>query len=437
MDKWFYLRGFSDHLFMSKSKSTASNPMATIFLTVFMDLLGLTLIIPILAPLLIDSNELLGSEYSEQSRNLLYGAVIGIFSVCQFFGAPLLGSASDRIGRKKVLYFTLAGTLASYLVVAFAIWSGNLVLLLIGRAIQGLSAGNISVIYSSIADISKPEDKAKNFGLVGVAFGLGFIIGPVMGGILSDPDIVPWFSFVTPFLVSAVLVVINIFMVHFLFQETNKNRNPHAPVALFAGVKNLQRAVTDPDLRSVFLVVFFLTFGFTFFTQFIQVYLIRDFSFDQADIGYLFGYIGFVIAFTQGVIVRFLSGRVAPSNLLRVSLLCLSVAFILLLVPDTVLGLYLIMPLVAINQGIANPNISAIVSNMAPAHLQGQTLGMQQSVQSLAQVIPPLIGGFALSLSASSPIWLASISIFLAWLAFVVQFGLKRVYADKKAAPRA
>lgn len=417
---------------MSKPSSSSSNPMATIFLTVFMDLLGLTLIIPILAPLLIDSTELLGPEYGEETRNLLYGAVIGIFSLCQFLGAPLLGSASDRVGRKKILYITLSGTLLSYLIVAYAIWSANLVLLLIGRAIQGLSAGNISVIYSSIADISKPEDKAKNFGLVGVAFGLGFIIGPVMGGVLSDPDIVSWFSFVTPFLVSAVLVVMNIIMVHFLFQETNFNRNPDAPIAIFAGVKNLQRAVTNPDLRSIFLVVFFFTFGFTFFTQFIQVYLIRDFSFDQADIGYLFGYIGFVIAFTQGVIVRFLSGKVAPANILRVTLFCLSVAFLLLLAPNTVLGLYLIMPLVAINQGIANPNISAIVSNMAPAHLQGQTLGMQQSVQSLAQIIPPLIGGFALSISASSPIWLASISIFLAWLAFVVQFGLKKVYGNKK-----
>lgn len=420
---------------MSNPRSSASNPMATIFLTVFMDLLGLTLIIPILAPLLIDSYDLLGPEYTEESRNLLYGVVIGVFSLCQFLGAPLLGSFSDRVGRKKVLYITLGGTLISYLVVAYAIWSANLILLLVGRAIQGLSAGNISVIYSSIADISKPEDKAKNFGLVGVAFGLGFIIGPVMGGVLSDPNIVSWFSFVTPFMVSAVLVVVNIIMVHFLFQETNFNRNPEAKVALFAGIQNLKRAVANPALRSVFLVVFFFTFGFTFFTQFIQVYLIRDFSFDQADIGYIFGYIGFVIAFTQGVIVRFLSGRVAPSNILRVSLLCLSIAFILLLIPDTVLGLYLIMPLVAINQGIANPNISAIVSNMAPAHLQGQTLGMQQSVQSLAQIIPPMVGGLALSISASSPIWLASISVFLAWIAFVVQFGLKKVYSAKKESP--
>lgn len=407
--------------------------MPTIFLTVFMDLLGLTLIIPILAPLLIDSHDLLGPEVTEISRNWIYGIVIGIFSLCQFVGAPLLGSASDRVGRKKVLYITLSGTLFGYLVIAYAIWMGSLPLLLVGRAIQGLSAGNISVIYSSIADISTPEEKAKNFGLVGVAFGLGFIIGPVMGGVLSDPDIVSWFSFVTPFLVSAALVMINLIMVYALFPETNLNRNPSAPVAVLAGLQNLGRAFTSADLRAIFIVVFFFTFGFTFFTQFIQVYLIRDFHFDQADIGYLFGYIGFVIAFTQGLLVRYLSGKVAPANILRVSLLCLSVAFILLLIPDQTLGLYLLLPLVAINQGVANPNISATVSNMAPAHLQGQTLGMQQSVQSLAQVIPPLIGGAALSISASSPIWLASISILLAWLAFIFQFGWKQTFMMKAA----
>ncbi len=397
-----------------------------------MDLLGLTLIIPILAPLLIDSQDLLGPEVGEETRNILYGLVIGIFSFCQFLGAPLLGSASDRVGRKRILYITLSGTLLAYLTIAYAIWTSNFILLLIGRAIQGLSAGNISVIYSAIADISKPEDKAKNFGLVGVAFGLGFIIGPVMGGVLSDSEIVSWFSFVTPFLVSAGLVVINMFMVHFRFPETNKNRNPEAPIAIFAGFNNLALAARNPSLRSIFLVVFFFTFGFTFFTQFIQVYLIRDFSFKQADIGYLFGYIGFVIAFTQGVLVRKLSGKVAPANILRVTLLGLSGAFLVLLVPEETLGLYLLMPLVAINQGIANPNISAIISNMAPSHLQGQTLGMQQSVQSLAQIVPPLIGGVALSFSASSPIWLAALSIFMAWLAFVWHFGWRKTYGEGK-----
>ncbi|MDP5172570.1 MAG: MFS transporter, partial [Bacteroidia bacterium] len=365
---------------MPESAKAVANPMPTIFLTVFLDLLGLTLIIPILAPLFIDSNEILGPEVSEGTRNLLYGLVIGIYSLCQFLGAPLLGAASDRVGRKKILYYTLTGTLLSYLIIAFSIWTGSLALLLVGRAIQGLSAGNLSVIYSAIADISKPEEKAKNFGLVGVAFGLGFIIGPVLGGVLSDPSIVSWFSFVTPFLLSAVLVVVNFVMVYARFPETNKNMNPDAPVDLFAGFSNLGRAFLNPSLRAIFVVVFFFTFGFTFFTQFIQVYLIRDFAFKQADIGYLFGYIGFVIAFTQGVLVRALSSkRVAPALILRITLFCLSVAFILLLVPNTTLGLYLLMPLVAINQGIANPNISAMVSNRAPATLQGQTLGMQQS----------------------------------------------------------
>ncbi len=404
--------------------------MPTIFLTVFLDLLGLTLIIPILAPLLIDGFDILGEEVGDATRNLTYGLVIGIFSICQFFGAPVLGALSDRIGRKKVLFLTLLGTLAGYLLLALAISTSNLWLLLIGRAVQGLAAGNLSVIYSAIADISQPADKAKNFGLVGVAFGLGFIIGPVMGGVLSNHELVPWFSFVTPFLTSALLVLVNLGMVYARFPETNKRLNPDAKIAVFSGIVSLRKAFGNPQLRAIFVVVFFFIFGFTFFTQFIQVYLIRKFSFKQDDIGYLFGYIGFVIAFTQGVLVRYLSGRVAPAHIIRVSLFLLSGAFLILLIPDKTLGLYLLMPLVAINQGLANPNISAMVSNMAPAHLQGETLGMQQSVQALAQIVPPLIGGVALNFSVSSPLWLGAAATLMAWLAFVLQFGIRKVWVQ-------
>ncbi len=406
---------------MNQPAQQGARVLPTIILTVFLDMLGVTLIIPILAPLLIESNDLLGPSVAENTRNLLYGLVIGMFSLFQFVGAPMLGAASDKYGRKPVLYLTLSGTLLAYLVIAASIWLSSLPLLLLGRAIQGFSAGNLSVIYSAIADVSRPEDKAKNFGLVGAAFGLGFVIGPVMGGVLSDSELVSWFSFVTPFLVSAILVVVNIVMVRLLFRETNLHPQPGMTITLSTNIDNLQRAFSNPALSSIFMVVFFVVFGFTFFTQFIQVFLIRKFDFGQSDIGYIFGYIGFVIVLTQGLLVRYLSGRAAPAAILRICLLALSIAFLLLLIPDKAWGLYVLMPLVAINQGLINPNLTATVSNLAPPEIQGQTLGMQQSVQSLAQMLPPFLGGAVLSYSLSSPLWLASASMLMAWVLFMAR----------------
>ncbi len=404
-----------------------SKLLGLIFATTLLDLLGLTLIIPIFAPMLTESNAVLGPEVSESTRNFLYGALIATFPFFQFIGAPLLGTLSDRIGRKKVLYLTLSGALISYLVTAVGVVQGSIALLFVGRVIQGASAGNLSVIYSAIADISEDGEKAKNFGLVGAAFGIGFVIGPLVGGILSDPAYVSWFSFATPFFFAAGLVALNLLLVWRIFPETNQNPNPKAQLTPWQGFQNLAKAFSNPSLRAIFIVVFFFTFGFTFFTQMIQLFLIQLFDFNQSDIGKLFGFVGVLLALTQGVIVRYLSNKVSPRPVLRLTILILSGAFLLLLIPDRTLGIYLMMPFIVMSQGIANPNLSSMVSNLAPKHLQGETLGMQQSVQALAQIVPPLAGGIIVSYSITSPMWLASLSVFIAWVAFMWQFGLKKI----------
>ncbi len=401
-------------------------PMGLIFATTLLDLLGLTLIIPIFAPMLTESNAVLGPEVSEETRNLLYGVLIATFPFFQFLGAPLLGTLSDRIGRKPVLYLTLGGALISYLITAVGVVQGQLWMLFMGRVVQGFSAGNLSVIYSAIADISEEGEKAKNFGLVGAAFGIGFVIGPLVGGILSDPSYVSWFSFATPFFFAAALVALNLLLVWRIFPETNQSPNLQAELTPWKGFQNLARAFSDPSLRSIFTVVFLFTFGFTFFTQMIQLFLIKRFDFDQSDIGELFGFVGILLALTQGLIVRYLSKKVSPGPILRITILTLAGSFLLLLIPDTTLGIYLMMPFIVVSNGIANPNLSTMVSNLAPRHLQGETLGMQQSVQALAQIVPPLAGGIIVSYSITSPMWLASLSVFLAWVAFIWQFGMKK-----------
>ena len=258
-------------------RGSKSNPILTIFLTVFLDLLGVTLIIPILAPLLLEPEGILpqAMEYGERTR--LLGYLIATFSVFQFIGAPIVGALSDKYGRRRVLFTTLFVTLTGYLLFASGIVMQEIVLLFVGRSLSGIAAGNLSVIYSAIADISTPEAKAKNFGLVGMAFGLGFIIGPVVGGILSDPGIVSWFSFATPFYAAALLVVANLIVVYVEFPETLTKFNQQSRVTLATAFRNVKRAFANPQLRTLFSSIFFFTFGFTFFTQFFQVFLIEKF----------------------------------------------------------------------------------------------------------------------------------------------------------------
>lgn len=416
---------------MLPNPTSQRTPILTIFLTAFIDLLGLSLVFPILGELITDSNYVLGEAVSDQSRNLIYGLLSAIFPFAQFFGTSLFGSLSDKIGRKPVLLATLSISLLGYMIFTYGVYSANLALMFGGRAVQGLGAGNLSILFSSVADISANEDKAANFGLIGAAFGLGFVIGPFVGGVLSDPSwlvnfgledawYAEWMKFETPFILGAGLVLVNIFQVMYFFRESLASPNSELRVTPFTGLVNLRKAASNSELRAVFGIVFLQTFGFTFFTTMMQVFLIKKFDMTRGDIGPLFGYIGLIIVFSQVVLVRYFSKRVSPRRMVPIALIGQSLALLLPLFAQEVWHLYLLFPLVAVFQALVQPNISAMVSNMAPPQLQGETLGMQQSVRAMAQVVPPLAGGLIVSWSLSSPMWLAAMTIFIAWVTFQV-----------------
>ena len=182
------------------SRSLEPARLATIFFTVFLDMLGIGIIIPIIAPLLLNEDTpLLPASATFQERTFIMGLLISSFSIAQFFGSSVLGSLSDRFGRKPVLLASITGTMLGYSLLGIGIVTGQLWLLFVGRILDGFMAGNLAVMYSAIADISEPSSKSKNFGLVGAAFGLGFVIGPFAGGQLANNQLVSWFNYATPF----------------------------------------------------------------------------------------------------------------------------------------------------------------------------------------------------------------------------------------------
>lgn len=411
------------------------NLLIPIFFTVFIDLLGATIVLPIMAPLFLDlqhgilpldisllTNAKIQLPEIIRNRTILFGFLIASFPLAQFFGAPLLGTWADNIGRKKVLTFSLIGTLIGYIIFALGVHYQIVWMLFAGRIIDGFTGGNISIAFSAISDISTPETKTKNFGLIGMAFGLGFIIGPYIGGKLADPSIVSWFNFETPFWFAAILCFINIMLVLIYFYETLKTK-ANKSATLFQGIKNIKEALQRTNLRTIFIVSFLLTFGFSLFTQFLQVYLIQKFAFNQSDIGDYFGFIGICIAITQGYITRLLGKYLRPYQAVNIFVLSLSFALAIILLPQYSIYLYALSPLIAISQGILSPNLQTIVSNCGKPEEQGEILGINQSVQSLAQAIPPIMAGFIVSINIHLPIILASVFTFLAWVTFFFFFS--------------
>ncbi|MBO0951534.1 MFS transporter [Fibrella forsythiae] len=394
-------------------------PLTTIFFTVFLDVVGVGIATPTITPLLLrGDSELLAGTYSIDERTVLLGYLLASFSIAGFFSGPLLGALSDRYGRKPILLFSLLLTLSGYLIFALGIQQRSLPMLFLSRIVYGIGGGNIAIIQSAIADVSDTASRTKNFGLMGVAFGLGFIIGPTLGGELANPQMVSWFNFTTPFYAAALLAVLNIIMVLFTFRETLTTPLLR-PITPLTGFRNLAEAFTSRRLRILFAGVFFYTLGFSFYTQFFSVYLLKRFDFDQVHIGRYFGFVGLCIVVMQGLVVRRLSSIYTPQQILRVSVAGLAVALWCFLLPQQSWQIFLVAPLMSFFQGLTSPNATALVSVSAGTEGQGKLMGINQSVVSAAFATPPIIAGYIETVHLSLPLVMAGLMALFGWFFFM------------------
>lgn len=405
----------------------SNNPLIPIFLTVLIDMLGVGIIIPVIPPLIISNSAgLLSPDISPFYRAVLYSSLIACYPIMQFFGAPILGALSDRYGRKPVLMASLLGTALGYFLFAIAIWSKNLPLLFFSRLLPGFMGGNIAIIQSSISDVSDEGSKTRKFGLVGAAFGVGFVIGPTLGGILADPDILPWFNAATPFWFTAIVTLFNTALVQAYFLETLPQSRATA-ISPLTGLRNVATAFRLPQLRALFSAVLLLSLGFTFFTQFFAVYLIERFSFEEKDIGLLYGWVGIWLVLTQAFIVRRLSHHYLPAQVVGVSLLLMAAMIGMLVLPPQAHWFYFLNPLIAIFHGCTSPNVTAIVSSAAHKTEQGKILGINQSMLALGQAIPPLLGGILSHTNTRYPLLASAVLLVGSWLLFRLHGARKQV----------
>jgi DHA1 family tetracycline resistance protein-like MFS transporter len=240
--------------------------------------------------------------------------------------------------------------------------------------------------------------------------------------LLADDTVVSWFEPATPFWFTAAITLLNILLVQFRFRETLRERSTRR-LGLFQGVQNIGKSFRSPNLRGIFTVVLALSLGFTFFTQFYSVLLIQEFDFTEKNIGLLYGWIGIWLALTQGVIVRQLSNRFVPAYILQFSILALSLSVASVLIPDASWWFYFIAPFIAMSQGITSPNITSVISEQARPDQQGEILGINQSMQSLGQAVPPIIAGYINAISNQLPMLVSALLIFSGWLIYMFLFG--------------
>lgn len=405
-------------------------PLAVILFTIFVDMLGIGILIPVIPQLFADPASAayaLAPGTSIERGFVLLGLLTALYPLMMFLSAPVLGQLSDRYGRRKVLAICLAGTASGYVLFALGILWKSLPLLFFSRILDGLTGGNIAVAQAAIADVTPPEQRAKNFGLMGAVFGLGFIAGPFLGGKLADPGVLPWFNAAVPFWFAAGLAALNLVSVLLFFPETRPQNAVRAALRWIQSLLNIRKAFSAGNLRALYATAFLMHVGFSFFVTFFSVYLLRHFGFNESRIGDYFAYMGLCIVLAQMLVVRAVAKRFSEYKVLAVSLGGVAVGVFAHSLPDAPIWLLLIAPFFAVMNGLTQANLSALISRNADPAAQGGALGIAASVQALAGAIPPLLSGYAAArLSIEAPILIASAIILASWVYFLVAYLPRR-----------
>ncbi|MBL8240819.1 MAG: MFS transporter [Bryobacterales bacterium] len=372
-----------------------------VFLTVFLDLLGAGILIPIM-PYLV-----------RQFRTdaLTVGLLAVAFSAAQFVAAPILGALSDRIGRRPVLLFSILGSAFGYFLFG---WAGSLWLMFLARIIDGATGGNISTAMAAIADTSAPKDRAKNFGLIGMAFGLGFIIGPALGGLLSK------ISIQAPAYGAGVIGLVTVTFGYFLFPETlppERRKSGIVSAAESNPLQSVASAFARREIRMFLLALFFLNFAFAALQTNFSNYTIDRFQFGPDDNAWVFAFIGLLAAIMQGAVVRKLLPVLGERKMAIQGFLYFAIGFLIVAGAPTAVWLFPGVALVAIGSSFTNPTLNAMISQRSAANEQGSILGTTQSVLSLTRVAGPAWAGFVFDgFGPSSPYWSGAAFIVLAML---------------------
>ena len=411
------------------------SPLLVIFITVFIDLVGFGIVIPVL-PFYAE-----GTKFGATPREV--GLLFASYSVMQLIFAPVLGRLSDKYGRRPVLLISLLGTSLGFLILGFA---STLWMLFLGRIIDGISGGNISTAQAYIADVTTKEDRAKGMGLIGAAFGLGFVFGPAIGGVLSR-----W-GINVPFLFAGTLAFANAILLYFTLPETVTPDHPaRASAAGGRGWGQLIASLKKPQLGFVLTIYFLSIVAFSIMTAVFSLFMMFRLGYDAFHNGWIFAYVGIISAIIQGGLIGRLVKRFGEPALVIIGSLLFSASLIAtpFIGPAVgLIGILLTGAVSSIGNAFNAPSLSSLASKSAGASEQGGVMGAMQSVASLARAVGPSLAAFLIYSAVAHvgfdgrPQNMSDSSIFRTfWTAAAIQFAafliavyFARAYGEKYSA---
>lgn len=394
------------------------SPMLILFLIVFVDLVGFGIMVPLL-PFYV---ERVGAGPE------IITITLGLYSLFQFVAAPIWGKLSDRYGRKPILAWTLSGFAISYVALGFA---DSLWMVVATRVFGGLMAGNISTAFAYVADITTPETRAKGMGMVGAAFGLGFIFGPVIGGLLAGSDL-ETANFLRPALVAASLTTIALISVIVALPESLSEEvrerirvRPKLPLRV-----RLHTVFQRKTLTLIITIGFVVTMAWALLETVLALWANRVLALGPRDIGLLLTYVGVIAVIIQGGLIGMLTKKFGERALVATAAGFLFGGYALLAAAQGWNLLIAAMTLLAIGNGLSNPSLSSLVSKEADDTERGAVLGVYQGAGSLARVVGPMYAGLVFAQVGTSVPFIIASACMVPALAMVLMLPKRRDILD-------
>ncbi len=365
------------------------SPLLPIFLIVLVDVLGFTIVIPLLG------------LYAEKfgASPLVATSIVSVYAVCSLISTPIIGNLSDRYGRRPLLLISQAGTCAGFIILGI---STSLWMVFVGRILDGLTAGNLSTAQAYISDHTEPQNRSKAFGVIGIAFGIGFMFGPGLGGWLGDS-----YGMHTPFLVSASLSALSIICTYTILPRELPPQLRPAPAEGGPMPAGRRPSAFDfatyadyfkrPGLGSIYLQFFLFTFAFSVFTSGFALFAESRFHWTARQTGYLFTYAGLVGIILQGGLIGRLVKRYGEIKLGLAGFVALVAGYIMLGFAETLVMLLVVATVSGFGSGVLRPVLTSRISQVVGRHEQGVALGISGSLSSLAMTLAPPTGGTMLN----------------------------------------
>jgi multidrug resistance protein len=374
------------------------SPLFLMALTIFIDFAGFGLILPFLS----FCAEHMGANPLE------VGLILTLYALAQFMFTPILGSLSDRFGRKPIIVVSLVIEAFS---LALSGLAGSLVVLLIARFLAGIGASNIGSAQAVVADVTPPEGRARGMGMIGAAIGLGFVVGPAIGGLLSP------LGSAVPFMVAMAVAMVNALLVIAFLPETHKQRGVTKTYPSAKKDSGLGQLLRNKTITRFIVINLLFTMAFTAMEAVFALFSHHTFGWTAKENGYIFTYVGFIVVIMQGGLVGQLVKRIGERTLLIAGLLMLAAGLALLPWSTSLAFMLVTLALVSAGNGAVTPTTSALLSLASPREAQGETLGFAQGIASVGRIIGPLAAGSMYSLvGPGAPFLMGSVLTILAIL---------------------